>query len=247
MTKETTKTIKLATVHETDEKKVESTNNTATTDNSATAGETEPGSVTPIAKPSGFSLDKFKSKRADALANIGTELTGLKHYPISNAKDFVRLHPSEDTHWSFELWFVNVPIKGEKNETLHLIDEDLAMRYLPSGKIMRFRLALATKPFDVLFLCHVPTRNLDNDWNKTNLEACEKAKTHWVQAVSRKKENVEGYKIEFAHDQDAFPDPEWPKQSLDDLIYKTFAPNCIISDDEHPGLLRLLGAKQNLS
>ena len=72
----------------------------------------------------------------------------------------MRLHPDEETYWSHELCFVNVPIKGQKRDTLHLIDEDLAMRYLPSGKIQRFRLALATKPFDVFFLCHVPSRNL---------------------------------------------------------------------------------------
>jgi hypothetical protein len=45
--------------------------------------------VTPIAKPpTEFSLERFKSKRADALANIGTELAGLKLCRISEAKDF---------------------------------------------------------------------------------------------------------------------------------------------------------------
>jgi hypothetical protein len=42
-------------------------------------------------------------------------------------------------------------VKGQKRDTLHLIEEDLALRYLPSGKILRFRLALASKPFDVFF------------------------------------------------------------------------------------------------
>ena len=54
---------------------------------------------------------------------------------IAQAKDFVRLHPDEENYWSSELCFVNVPIKGQKRDTLHLIDEDLAMQYLPSGKI----------------------------------------------------------------------------------------------------------------
>jgi hypothetical protein len=31
------------------------------------------------------------------------------------------------------------------------------MRSLPSARILRFRLALAAKPGDVFFLCHVPT------------------------------------------------------------------------------------------
>lgn len=71
-----------------------------------------------IAKPS-FSLDKFKSKRAAALANVETLLTALPHYNIAQAKDFVRLHPDETAYWSPELCFANVPIKGQKRDTLH--------------------------------------------------------------------------------------------------------------------------------
>jgi hypothetical protein len=73
----------------------------------------------------------------------------LPHYPIAGAKDFVRLHKDEGKYWSPELCFVVVPIKGQKRDSLQLIDEDLALQYLESGKILRFRLALATKPHDV--------------------------------------------------------------------------------------------------
>jgi hypothetical protein len=140
-----------------------------------------------IEKPSGFSLDKFKTKRAATVANVETLQTGLPHHNIAHAKDFVRLHPNEDEYWSPELCFVNVPIKGQKRDTLHLIDEDLAVRFLSSGKILRFRLALATKPFDVFFLCHIPTRNEDNNWNATNLLGCEKSKKTWVQLTYGKR------------------------------------------------------------
>ena len=84
---------------------------------------------------------------------------------MAEARDFVRLHPDEDNFWSMELCFVNVPIKGDNRDQLHLIVEDLAMRHLPSAEIKRFRVALATKPQDVLFLCIVPTQNLDNAYN----------------------------------------------------------------------------------
>jgi hypothetical protein len=200
----------------------------------------------PIAKPSGFSLDKFKTKHAAAIANVETLQPALPHHGIAQAKDFVRLHPNEEDYWSPELCFVNVPIKGQKRDTLHLIDEELAMQYLPGGKILRFRLALATKPYDVFFLCHVPTRNADNSWNQTNLEACEQGKTLWVQATSRKEEGVEGYKIDFAREQDAFPDPKWPPQSRNELIERTFAGR-MVDTAEHPALLRLIGAKQSLT
>jgi hypothetical protein len=51
-----------------------------------------------IAKPGEFSLDKFKSKRAPAAANVETLLTALPHYNIKEAKDFVRLHPDEEKY-----------------------------------------------------------------------------------------------------------------------------------------------------
>jgi len=203
-------------------------------------------SPTSIPKPGAFSLDKFKSRRAAAVAGVETLQTALPHHNIAHAKDFVRTHPDEERYWSPELCFVNVPIKGQKRDTLHLINEDLAMNHLPSGKILRFRLALATKPYDVFFLCHIPSRNEDNSWNASNLLACERAKTVWVQATSRKEEGVEAYKIDAARDPDAFPDPKWPTQSLEDLIGKTFA-GPVIDRDDHPALLRLLGAKQALS
>jgi hypothetical protein len=199
-----------------------------------------------IAKPSAFDLNKFVSKRSAAVASVETLQTALPHHNISQAKDFVRLHPDENAYWSPELCFVNVPIKGMKRDTLHLIDEELAMRFLPSAKIMRSRLALAAKPFDVFFLCHVPTRNQDNPWNATNLQACERAKTFWTQATSRKEEGVEAYKVDVAADPEAFPEPKWPAQSLADLILTTFAGRMIESED-HPGLLRLIGAKLTVS
>src|SRR6516165_7816889 len=121
-----------------------------------------------IAKPGAVDLEKFKSKRSPNLAGVETLLTALPHHNMSAAKDWVRLHPDEAEYWSPEFCFVNVPIKGPQRETLHLIDEDLALAHLPSGKIQHFKLALAAKPNDVFFFCHVPTQNLDNAWNDTN-------------------------------------------------------------------------------
>jgi hypothetical protein len=236
MTKESSKTAKLATADEADEKSM----NTATADNSATAG-----TELKIAKPSAFNLDKFKSKRAAALANVETLLTALPIHKISEARDYVRLHHDEINYWSDTLCFVSVPIKGQKKDTLHLIDEDIALRFLEPARIMRWRLVLATKPHDVFFLCQVPTQNIDNAWNESNLQACQQAKSYWVQATSRKEEGVESYKVGFARDQDAFPDPKWPKQPLSEIIGASF-PGRMIESEDHPGLLRLIGAKQSI-
>jgi len=162
---------------------------------------------------------------------------------IADAKDFVRLHPNDDKdYWTDELCFVKIPIPGSKNEALHLIDEDLAMQYLESTQIERKRLVLATKPFDKFFPCEVPTRNLDNQWNESNLKGCLEAVDFWTMVVSRSKEGVEGYKSTFARNQDAFPDPKWLTQSMEELIGRTFD-NRVIESADHPGLLCLIGAK----
>ena len=211
------------------------------------AKDTEPGEEPvplTIKKPEGF-LEKFRSKRPPTIAGVATLLTALPLLRIADANDFVRLHPSEEEYWSPELCFVSVPIKGEKRDMLHLIDEEIAVQYLPSKKIQRQRLALASKPHDVFFLCIVPSQNLDNSWNATAIAACEKAKTHWIQATSRKAEGVEAYKIEYARDQDAFPDPNWPSRTLEELLEVTFR-NANIDTDNHPALLRLIGAKPDL-
>jgi len=200
-----------------------------------------------IAKPSGgFDLNKFKAKRAAAVANIETLPTSLPVHNMAAAKDFVRTHPDEENYWSDELCFVNVPIKGQKHNTLHLIDEDLALQFLESGEIRRFRLALATKPNDVFFLCEVPTQNVDNSWNVSNLGGCEQAKTLWTKAISRKAEGVEDYKITYARDPESFSNPNWPTQSLGELIGRAFVGR-IIETADHPALLRKIGAKQSLS
>src|SRR6516162_9385830 len=134
-------------------------------------GNQAPDEKITIAKPTKFNLDKFKSKSSPA-ASVGALPDALPHHKIADAKDYVRLHPDEANYWSAELCFISVPVKGgRKQETLHLIDEELAKRHRLLDKVQRFRLALATKPHDVFFLCHIPTQNTDNLWNVSALQA----------------------------------------------------------------------------
>src|SRR5262252_7306930 len=118
-----------------------------------------------IEQPPAGGLERFKSKHPPNIAGVETLLRALPHHKIAEAGDFVRLHPNEETYWSPEYCFANVPIIGQKRDLLHLIDEDVAMRHLSTKKVQRHRLALATKPYDNFFLCHVPSKNMDNPWN----------------------------------------------------------------------------------
>jgi hypothetical protein len=54
-----------------------------------------PPRETPISipKPGEFSLDMFKSTLDPSMAGVETLLTALPHHKISEAKDWVRLHP----------------------------------------------------------------------------------------------------------------------------------------------------------
>ena len=206
-----------------------------------------PGLGGAIPKPGAFSLDGFRSKRSASIGGVATLPASLPIMRVSEAKDFIRLHPNEAAYWSDELCFVHVPTKGVRGGSLlHLILEDLACAYLPEGKIIRHRLALASKPDDVFFLAEIPSTNLDNSWNASTLEGCEIGKTRWVQLTSLKNAGQERYKIDYSLDEDAFPEPTWLTQPLAELIGGAFSPNRAITLENHPGLLRLIGAKQQL-
>ena len=173
-------------------------------------------------------------------------MTALPVHKLADARDFVRLHPDEDQYWSAELCIVAVPVKGQRRDTLHLIVEELALQHLQPASIRRYRLALGANPDGGFFLCTVPSQNLDNPWNSDNRKACAEAKSRWTKLCSRRDEGVDGYKIDFTQDPDAFPEPKWPTQSLDELIDVTFAGRQIEQVD-HPGMRRLLGVKQSLN
>ena len=195
-----------------------------------------------IAKPAGkFSLNKFKSTRDATVDGVNIALGVLPIHSLADAKDFVRLHPTE---WTCELCFCMVPIKGAPRESLHLIEEEVATQCLHHKKIIRQRLALASKPLDKFFLCIIPSTNLDNTWVSSNLQACEQAKTLWTQALSQRDEGKEGYAIVTAASSEAFPEPKWPAQSLEELIETSFAGgDRMITHMDHPALDRLLGRK----
>jgi hypothetical protein len=203
-----------------------------------------------ILKPKGESkLAKFKSSNLTP-EKVETRLPGLSHHPISDANDWVKLHQDEANYWSDEYCFVNVPIPGQKREQLHLVVSDMAAQ-LPPAKVQKFRLALATKPYDNFFLAHVPSQNLENKWNETNLAGCVQAKQFWTQSTSLYSVGKEGYKNDVSLSEKEgkgppFPDPKWPSKTLDELIEEAFSDRMILNET-HPAWARLVGSKQKLS
>jgi hypothetical protein len=201
----------------------------------------------PVEKPkASASMERYKSKRAPSAA-VETATAVMKIMKISDAKDFVWVHPDEDNYWTCELCFVDVPIQGlEKRTVLHMIDEEIAMEHLEEAEIKRQRLALAAKPNGELFLCIVPSQNLDNSFNKSALEIIDKARSGWWRAISRKKEGHDDYIGKPARHNDFKPPPKWPTQDVWELLDITLA-GLKIDTNDNPGLLRLIGARQNLT
>jgi hypothetical protein len=206
--------------------------------------ESELPSGTPIAKPVAGDMERFKSKRGAKGAGVVTLQTALSHIQLKDAGDFSKLHPDEDEYWSDELCFVAIPVKGMKRDLLHLVDEDLVPRSV-MPQVKRFRLALASKPYDTFYLCHIPSRNLENGFNASSLQIAEMGKRLWVKAV--REENADKYTPSFADEEDAFPEPKWPRQTIYELIAESFGKDCCIDHEDHPALRRLLGKKQSVA
>ena len=99
----------------------------------------------------------------------------------------------------------------------------------------------------MFFFCIVPSQNLDNAYNADALKACYLAQTHWIQAMSRQSEDAEGYEIKFAQDQDAFPRAEMADRARWTNCWKSPSRTPTSTTTAIPALLRLIGAKQDLT
>jgi hypothetical protein len=215
------------------------------------APKAEPTTEPPVSieKPKGGFLSRFKTSKPES-GRVEKLLTALPHGKLSEAKDYIRLHPDEENYWSDECYFVSVPVQGQKDAMLHLVAGYLAEQLAP-GRAQRFRLALASKPYNVFFLAHVPSRNLENEWNRSGLEACGQAKKFWVTVTSKKAEGKEGYQIERTWSErkgegSPYPEPDWPTESLDEIIATTFDGRTI-TEETDPAWGRLVGIKPKLS
>ena len=75
-----------------------------------------------------------------------------------------------------------------------------------------------------------------NPWHRSARKAEERAREQWVRVVSNK--NISGYNVYTPLG--AFPDPQWPDESLSDLLKIAFD-GCIIESIDHPAIEHLRG------
>jgi hypothetical protein len=168
-----------------------------------------------------------------------------KIHKFHEVRDFVWVHPDPAYTTAHPLWLVDVPSDEKDGKPmLHLILKSLAQQYLDPKEVVRLNLALASTPKSRLFLGIVPCRNLDNSFNASMLTAVGAAKQGWRKIL--RVQDREAYYPKPPHDADFAPAPEWPSTPLMDLIEAHFRPHKIITTADHPGLLRILGARQQI-
>ena len=149
-----------------------------------------------------------------------------------NKQDYVRVHPSED----YQLTTALLELKDERRET-YLIAPGLMHELF--GELVPVTISTAINRQCVVFLwpCRLPDETgRTNSWHESALEAAERAKSKWVRVQADM--SLGAYRIWEARGD--LPEPEWPEQSLRDLLSIAFKGRYVDSLD-HPVLKRLRG------
>ena len=148
-----------------------------------------------------------------------------------NRQDFVRVH--HDSSYVLDTMLLNLK---EERET-YLVAP--SFRDEIPQELTHTRLALATNRQKVLFLwqLRLPGSSGKTDaWSMSALEAYEEAKKNWVRVSANM--SLGAYDIYEALGN--LSDPEWPDESMDEIVRIAFR-NSFIDSYDHPVLRRLRG------
>ena len=165
-----------------------------------------------------------------ALANVKPVLATV---PVRKPgrQDYFRVHSAED----YRLTTALLELKDER-ET-YLIAPDL--RHELFGELVPVTIFTAINRQGVVFLwpCRLPDETgRSNHWHDSALEAAERAKTKWTRIAADM--SLGAYRIWEASGE--LPEPEWPEQSLHDLLKIAFKGHYIDTLD-HGVVKRLRG------
>lgn len=158
----------------------------------------------------------------------------LRRVPVRrpHPHDFVRVHPDMDYRMGAAL----IDFQDERDAT-YLVSPQVA-REMP-GEFVRVMLYTTVTRQGVVLLWPVRQPLPDgrvNEWHRSAAEAAEFAMKHWV----RIKANLALGAYEQFPAAGTIPDPEWPEQSLHDLLRIAFCDRLVDSLD-HPVIRRLRG------
>ena len=183
------------------------------------------------AGPDPFDPDALRlSQDFAALADVKPILATV---PVRkpNKQDYVRVHASED----YQLTTALLELKEERETYLTAPD----LRQELFGELVPVTIFTAINRQGVVFLwpCRLPDESgRSNPWHESALEAAELAKNKWTRIAADM--SLGAYRIWEASGE--LPEPEWPEQSLRDLLAIGFKGRYIDTHD-HAVLKRLRG------
>ena len=179
----------------------------------------------------GFDLETLRVSQ-DFVKDSGVKKL-LTTVPVRkpNRQDFVRVHP--DSSYVLDTMLLNLKEERETYLVAPSFREEIPQ------ELTHTRLALATNRQKVLFLwqLRLPGSSGKTDaWSMSALEAYEEAKKNWVRVSANM--SLGAYDIYEALGN--LSDPEWPDESMDEIVRIAFR-NSFIDSYDHPVLRRLRG------
>lgn len=196
-----------------------------------------PNEVQPPLRTGTESNSIFSDLAALRLSDTDTaSLTGagevLSHVPVRKPTrdEFFRVHP--DPHMSL---VSTVYVDKAERET-YFVTPAMRGTLLGETKPVLLTVAVTTQGVVMIFPVNLPVDGRTNAWNDTARQAVELAKTEWVRMAADMR--LGGNRIYKAEGE--LSDPEWPEQSLSELLEIAFRGR-IIDTPDHPVLRRLRG------
>jgi len=179
----------------------------------------------------GFDLESLRVSQ-DFVKDSGVKKL-LTTIPVRkpNRQDFVRVH--HDSSYVLDTMLLNLKEERETYLVAPSFREEIPQ------ELTHTRLALATNRQKVLFLwqLRLPGSSGKTDaWSMSALEAYEEAKKNWVRVSANM--SLGAYDIYEALGN--LSDPEWPDESMDEIVRIAFR-NSFIDSYDHPVLRRLRG------
>ena len=179
----------------------------------------------------GFDLESLRVSQ-DFVKDSGVKKL-LTTIPVRkpNRQDFVLVH--HDSSYILDTMLLNLKEERETYLVAPSFREEIPQ------ELTHTRLALATNRQKVLFLwqLRLPGSSGKTDaWSMSALEAYEEAKKNWVRISANM--SLGAYEIYEALGN--LSDPEWPDESMDEIVRIAFR-NTFIESYDHPVLRRLRG------
>ena len=179
----------------------------------------------------GFDLESLRVSQ-DFVKDSGVKKL-LTTVPVRkpNRQDFVRVHP--DSSYVLDTMLLNLKEERETYLVAPTFWDEIPQ------ELTFTRLALAANRQKVIFLwqLRLPDSSGKTDaWSLSALEAYEEAKMRWVRVAANM--SLGAYEIFEALGE--LSEPEWPEESMDEIVRIAFR-NSFIESYDHPVLRRLRG------